>query len=182
MSEPSHNDFERDATLTAIYRVSARDVPPGALDAAILAAARREVGARPRPAGFSFAHSWRAPLSIAAVIVLSVSLVTLMREEAPELTAPPLADAPAAQARRASPANAEDGAPPDDRGFVRDPQQSRNIGLKPPQPALPAGLGMRPPEFNERGSQPAQDAKGVRAEADAASAATCREAQGRHCN
>ena len=51
MSKPSHNEAERDARLTALYRAAADDAPPPALDAAILAAARREVGARPRPAG-----------------------------------------------------------------------------------------------------------------------------------
>ena len=97
MSVSPHNDHERDPGLTAIYRVTPPDGPPAALDAAILAAARREVAARPRPAGFSFMRSWRLPLSIAAVMVLSVSLVTLMREEAPDLTAPPSADAPATE-------------------------------------------------------------------------------------
>ena len=86
MSELPHDEVERDSGLTAIYRATAQDAPPAALDDAIRAAARREAGARPRPAGFTFAHSWRVPLSVAAVIVLSVSLVTLMREEAPDLT------------------------------------------------------------------------------------------------
>ena len=44
--------------------------------------------------GFVFGRSWGVPLSIAAVVVLSVSLVTLMREEAPEIAQPPGADSP----------------------------------------------------------------------------------------
>ncbi len=44
--------------------------------------------------GQPFSRSWRVPLSIAAVILLSVSLMTLIREEAPEIARLPRADAP----------------------------------------------------------------------------------------
>jgi hypothetical protein len=73
---------ERDRRLDLLYRDAARETPPPQLDAAILAAARREVGARPRP--LSALRRWRVPVSIAAVVVLSVSLVTLVREEGGE--------------------------------------------------------------------------------------------------
>jgi hypothetical protein len=149
MSETPHNDTERDARLTAIYRAAAQDAPPAALDAAILAAARREVGARPRPAGFAFRSSWRTSLSIAAVIVLSVSLVTLMREEAPELTAPP------AETKLKSTVSGDDNAVKD---VVRDGQTSKNIGLKPSQSASSSGLGMRRPEFTEPSPRSKKDA------------------------
>src|SRR4051794_25840072 len=92
MSEFPHDDDARDTTLAAIYRAAGEDAPPPALDAAILAAARREVGARPRPAGFTFVRSWRGALSVAAVLVLSVSLVMLMREEAPDVTSPQMSE------------------------------------------------------------------------------------------
>ena len=59
---------------------AAREEPPARLDAAILAAARREAGARPRPLG-SLLRGWRVPVSIAAVVVMSMSLVMLVREE-----------------------------------------------------------------------------------------------------
>ena len=71
---------ERDPGLDRLYRAAGREEPPTHLDAAILAAARREVGARPRPLS-STLRRWRVPVSIAAVLVLSVSLVTLVREE-----------------------------------------------------------------------------------------------------
>lgn len=91
---PRRDETERDTQLAALYRAAARDEPSPALDAAIRAAARREVGARPRPVGPFFSRSWRVPLSLAAVVVLSVSLVTLIREEAPpEISRPPRADA-----------------------------------------------------------------------------------------
>src|SRR5688572_31990764 len=94
---------ERAPRLARVYGAAPRDEPPAHLDAAILAAARREVGAGPRP--LAALRAWRVPLSLAAVVVLSVSLVTLMREEGgdelyqsarPDIprSAPPAAPAP----------------------------------------------------------------------------------------
>jgi hypothetical protein len=71
---------ERDPRLDRLYSETAREGPPAHLDAAILAAARREVGARPRPLASALSR-WRVPVSIAALVILSVSLVTLVREE-----------------------------------------------------------------------------------------------------
>jgi hypothetical protein len=62
------------------YCAASADEPPAALDDAIRAAARREVGARPRSPGSPFGASWRVPLSIAAVVVVSAT-VTLMVAE-----------------------------------------------------------------------------------------------------
>jgi len=88
---------ERDPRLDRIYRETPREAPPAHLDAAILAAARREVGAGPRLLRARL-RRWRVPVSIAAVIVLSASLVTLVREEdgEPPMHTPP-ATPPAAQ-------------------------------------------------------------------------------------
>src|SRR5690606_14950444 len=52
--------------------------PSAELDDAIRAAARREVAAGPRRAGI---RRWTVPVSLAAVVVLSVSVVTMMREQ-----------------------------------------------------------------------------------------------------
>ncbi len=76
-------DAERDPRLDRAYREAGSEPPPAHLDAAILAAARREAGARPRRLS-SELRRWRVPVSIAAVVVLSVSLVTLVREEGGE--------------------------------------------------------------------------------------------------
>jgi resuscitation-promoting factor RpfA len=157
MSELPHDDVERDSKLTAMYRAAAQDAPPAALDAAILAAAHREARARPWPAGFAFAHSWHVPLSIAAVVVLSVSLVTVMREEAPELTEPPRARQPTADPERKPAASADSGAATSFPGFVPDEQRSKNIGLKPPQPMPSPSLGMRQPGSAERGASPRRE-------------------------
>src|SRR5687767_11389379 len=92
MSVMSRGDGDRDEELASLYG-SVRDEPPHALDEAIRAAAHRAVGAGPRLANARF-RRWHVPVSIAAVVVLSASLVVLMREEAPELVEPPRAELP----------------------------------------------------------------------------------------
>ena len=74
---------ERDSRLDRLYHEGGRESPPAHLDAAILAAARRAIGAGPRPLLPKLGR-WRVPMAIAAVVVLSVSLVTLVREETDE--------------------------------------------------------------------------------------------------
>jgi len=71
---------ERDAAIDRAYAAAPLEEPPAALDAAILAAAHREVHARPRPAA-SYARRWQVPVSIAAVVVLSATLLVQMRNE-----------------------------------------------------------------------------------------------------
>lgn len=72
------SDRESDPQLAALYRAGTIAEPPAHLDDAIRAAARREVAAGPRRAGV---RRWAVPVSLAAVLVLSVSVVTLMREQ-----------------------------------------------------------------------------------------------------
>jgi len=168
MSERPDNDGTRDAQLTAAYRAAAQDMPPPALDAAILAAARREVGAGPRPAGFSF-RAWRGPLSVAAVVVLSVSLVMLMREEAPELVAPPRADDPAAEAKLAAPAEADSNEVPRERRSLSEEHTPKSLGLKPSH-SMPQ-TGLRPPDFREHAAPASKDKAAGRLEADAGATA-----------
>jgi hypothetical protein len=101
MSEP--HDMSRDQALSALYRDSASENPPPELDAAILAAARREVSARPRIAGSPFSRSWALPVGIAAVIVMSASLVMLMQENPEDSQPPPpVASQPAKSPERRS--------------------------------------------------------------------------------
>ena len=76
-------DEPRDPALDRAYAAGRREEPPPALDTAILAAARREANSRPRPIG-STLYRWRAPLAFAAVLVVSVTVVLLMREEGAE--------------------------------------------------------------------------------------------------
>ena len=79
MALNSGNDREHDELLAKRYREAANESPPVRLDAAIRAAARREAGAGPRP--LSRFRAWRVPVSLAAVLVLSATMVLMMREE-----------------------------------------------------------------------------------------------------
>jgi hypothetical protein len=82
--------------LAKHYRDLAREEPPAALDAAILAASRRAVVARP-----SLSRRWAMPASIAAVLVLAFGVTLQMQREEPGVeisdpraaTAAPNADA-----------------------------------------------------------------------------------------
>jgi hypothetical protein len=69
---------ELEPRVTAAYREIGMEEPPRALDEAILAAARRP--AKP------WAQRWAVPLSLAAVVVLSVTVTLRIQHEAPELT------------------------------------------------------------------------------------------------
>ena len=144
-----------DLRLAGLYREAAREEPPAALDAAILAASRREGGARPRevpsqtgvaapetasasrPAQGSqparlFPRAWRLPMSLAAVVVLTVSVVALMTQQDGEQRAElmpnpprPMADGTRAQELRA-PAAPAPGAPSEgalqDRRSAMEPE------------------------------------------------------------
>jgi hypothetical protein len=79
----ANGDAERDPRLDRLYREAGRESPPTRLDAAILAAARREAGARPRSVS-STLRRWHVPVSVAAVVIVSVTLVILVREEQAE--------------------------------------------------------------------------------------------------
>lgn len=76
-----HDEFEQMLTasheLRARYRAASQEEPSAQVDDAVLASAHRAVRSRPRLASSPFASSWRVPLSIAAVLVVSVT-VTLM--------------------------------------------------------------------------------------------------------
>jgi hypothetical protein len=78
---------ERDPKVAAAYRALGAGEPPRALDDAILAAARKP----PR----SWTQRWAVPLSLAAVVVLSVAVTLHMQLEQPGidgLQAPPAAE------------------------------------------------------------------------------------------
>ena len=73
----------RDDNLSVLYNAIEKVQPPSFLDKSILAAAQKESQARPHKNTSPFGNQWRVPLSMAAVVVLSVSLVTLMQREEP---------------------------------------------------------------------------------------------------
>lgn len=79
MALNSGSGMDHDARLARIYRAAGDETPPLRLDQAICAAARREAGAGPR--SLSRLRAWRVPVSLAAVMVLSLTVVLMMREE-----------------------------------------------------------------------------------------------------
>jgi hypothetical protein len=91
---------DRDPNLQAAYRALGAEEPPRALDEAILAAARR-----PRR---GWVQRWSVPLSLAAVVVLSVVVTLRIQHEqpAPVQEKAPVAETPAAPAAPPAPAPA----------------------------------------------------------------------------
>ena len=77
---PDDRELEETAAqISERYRSSAQDEPPVKLDAAIRAAAHREV-VKPR-----LRRNWQMPASIAAMLVIGVSLVMVTRDHEPSL-------------------------------------------------------------------------------------------------
>lgn len=93
-----YNDSEDKQHLTDVSRAyrDARDhdaggkEPPVALDDAIRAAARRAVLSGPQPVGKSGLRRWTREFAMAAVVVLSVSVVLVAIDERPELAPAPI--------------------------------------------------------------------------------------------
>ncbi len=137
---------ERDAWLTALYRAAAGEEPPHALDDSIRAAARRAASSRPQRVTSPFIGAWRVPLSIAAVMLLTVSLVTIMREEAPEIISLTGSVKPRGEAdhMRAGPtADAGESAIAVPKTLVPHAQQSNGVELRPLAQTRSSGIGAR---------------------------------------
>jgi len=116
---------EIDPKLSRIYHEAASEVPPAALDALILAAARQQVakprrGERSQRDVRSFWSRWMAPAGAIATLVLGVSLALLIEREQPESTgstviretSPRPQSAPSARATEATPPQPADHAAP----------------------------------------------------------------------
>jgi hypothetical protein len=126
-------DSERDAKLSSVYRAAATDEPPLSMDDAIRASARRAVAARPRAVGRPFIKRWQRPLSAAAVVVVCVSLVTIMRDEGGVLRQTPQPELPASSA--AAPPNNARNEGSEIPNIVLSDGRNRNLGLKLPEQA-----------------------------------------------
>ncbi|MEX2353616.1 MAG: hypothetical protein WD709_05470, partial [Gammaproteobacteria bacterium] len=75
------NYLEDGDGISRKYHHHADETPPAHLDAAILAASRKAVGAGPRKNIGPFSGRWHVPISIAAVVVLSVLVVFNIPDE-----------------------------------------------------------------------------------------------------
>jgi len=79
-----HNDTTNsDDDISKLYAQASTEQPPLHIDDAILAAAQTLIKDKPS-ATIAFSRRWAVPVSIAAVIIMSVSLVTLIQHEIPE--------------------------------------------------------------------------------------------------
>jgi hypothetical protein len=151
MSEPD----PRDPRLDDAYRDAPRDEPPPEADERIRAAARRAVDARPAPFAKkdrvdAFAR-WRVPLSVAATVVLAVTVALMVDEEdrRPRDDSPAV-PAAAPQAKPPPPAPAESDAGPRQRDNATTPatraDEDRNTALQKRRSEAPAA----PPPVQER--------------------------------
>lgn len=123
---------ERDPRLERVYREAAHETPPAHLDAAILAAARREVGARPRSIA-SALRRWHVPVSVAAVVVVSATLVILVREQ--DMAERPM-QAPVPAAATRADQEAAPRTPPKPDEAAREAAQTRRAAQAPQRQEL----------------------------------------------
>lgn len=131
---PDPDAMERDPALDAAWRAYSVETPPPALDAAILAAARREVKSRPRAADDTLAEArepsrWWWGLAAAATIgAIAFGLVQMVPSPAPD-EAMVATDLPAGSGSTTAPAAA-----PAERAAEAAPP----VAIAPPAPAAPA--------------------------------------------
>jgi hypothetical protein len=148
-------ETDRDEKVAQAYRALGREEPPRALDAAILAAARR------RPA------RWRVPLSLAAVLVLAVGVTLRMLPPEPGAEsvalAPQVIETPRPATPPAAPAGKLEGSAPQPAAGARSPEDARGVADGPSRARVSAAA--TPP-------REAGEAFAARSRAEAAQAAT----------
>jgi hypothetical protein len=166
VSTPGGTPADLDPALARAWREASGDEPPGRLDDAIRAAARRAVQAGPHPAGRSFVQRWRVPLAIAALLVVSASLTLMISERDAHLPTAAQAPAAAEASKQAAPAAGTIAQQPPSAPPERAQSRVRAAGTPTTPPAAaPAGVS---PEAAER--KDAGEAAGWR-EADSPDAA-----------
>lgn len=84
----SEQEFEKyldgASDISHAYKRQAREQAPRRVDDAILAASRKAVNSRPKIAFSPFSSTWQVPVSLAAVLVLSIGLVFTLQEQTGE--------------------------------------------------------------------------------------------------
>lgn len=70
-----------ESAISQQYRRESVEEPSGQLDEAILAASRKSVNSAPKMVRGPFSSHWQVPLSLAAVMILSVTAVILVQEQ-----------------------------------------------------------------------------------------------------
>ena len=83
--QPDREAFEsylqNESSLSRVYKATAKETPPVELDTRILERARQAVRRQARVGRSPFANNWMIPVSLAAMLVLTVGLVTFMFEK-----------------------------------------------------------------------------------------------------
>ena len=82
---PAADGAPADAGLSRLYQASASNEPPAALDAAILKAARAAVTQKPLPMPQPWWKRLRAPVTIAATVMLAVMLTLTVDRNPPQV-------------------------------------------------------------------------------------------------
>ena len=127
---PDESDLppdSRELQIARVYRQAATEEPPAHLDRAIARAARQPPG-RSEPAHHhSWWRSWQLPFAVAAVGVVSVSLVTLVLDEGGERLTQPQSSPPAPPPEFAKPDELREAPPaPSADAVVPNQKQSRS--------------------------------------------------------
>jgi Meckel syndrome type 1 protein len=138
---------ERDPALDAAWREHSTEMPPAALDAAILAAAHRAVGSAPKDAGKTAAEAtspqrWWMPLAAAATIgAVALGILQTMPQQ-DSATTPAVTDAPA-PARAPERASDAPSAPRDELQAASRKQAPAAVTV-PAAPPAPASAPAKP--------------------------------------
>ena len=82
---PAADGAPADAGLSRLYQASASNEPPAALDAAILKAARAAVTQKPLPMPQPWWKRLRAPVTVAATVMLAVMLTLTVDRNPPQV-------------------------------------------------------------------------------------------------
>jgi hypothetical protein len=124
---PEERDLEKmSSEVSERYRAGRQEEPPQRLDAAIQAAARREVQPPRQQPG------WRMPASIAAMLVIGVSLVLIVRDNEPALPSLQSPSADEAKLAKSAPPHLTMNSPPKAKAdFRREDRPSRERSVRP---------------------------------------------------
>ena len=159
VNTPSQGDKDMPGSdrLSRVYQSGPRSEPPSHLDESILAEARKAVKSKKK--GLHSPFGWGAPVSLAAVVILSVTVVLLMSREGVEPLQPVAREAvrlaPESSPAKAAEPRQESKRRDEPSAFIADklekklaPPPSANMSQDAAAPAAPASRGMAPQEMS----------------------------------
>ncbi len=153
--QPDREAFESylqsESSLSRVYKATAKETPPAELDARILERARQAVHPQARVGRSPFANNWIIPVSLAAVLVLTVGLVTFMFEKTDTPLLPETAPTPSLDSalEEEAPLILDKSREADDRLRSDQPMDEkptskakRSLVIEPPAASIPAVEGL----------------------------------------